>query len=504
MPSPTIDTLLPAVTPLRPAEPPVREAAAETFAPTLRDAVEARGPRPETAPPKTASDQQDAPDQQSRDEDLVDSDAAPEVAAATEQETSEGEEDAAADEVEISEVSEVAANVAAAQHQQVILSGEQHEIVPIAVEAINAEDAGDNRGEGEAELEAQADAIDGEAGVAVEKAAPPSAAADAPRTAAAVRVGAEAPFRGKEMPRGVAAAEVSVAPTAAPTAAAPKEENEKQTHAPATEVHASPGGGESSTSDDKLRATSHGERSGQNDSRSVESNRDTPNQPAGPGRADAVIASVELAASSTEASPSTAAPDTAPVDAPVKPAEAATTGAVSSRAATPLDRLAAGVGHSAAASPEQEAAPPADRLRFMHRVEGAVRRAQERDGRVQVRLSPPELGSLRIELALQNGVLTAKIEAETPMARNLLLDSLPALRERLAQQDIRVEKFDVDLRQDTGGKSGSDDRSADQPWTRRGDQRGREAPPAPRTAAAAAVRPSASSSPADSGLDVRV
>jgi flagellar hook-length control protein FliK len=95
-----------------------------------------------------------------------------------------------------------------------------------------------------------------------------------------------------------------------------------------------------------------------------------------------------------------------------------------------------------------------DAARFIGRVEGAVRAAHLREGRVQVRLSPPELGALRIELTIQNGVLSARLEAETPAARNLLLDNLPALRDRLAQQDVRIDQFDVDVRRDDGGSAG--------------------------------------------------
>ena len=64
---------------------------------------------------------------------------------------------------------------------------------------------------------------------------------------------------------------------------------------------------------------------------------------------------------------------------------------------------------------------------------------------MRLRLSPPELGSMRLEVTLQNGALTAKIEAESPIARSLLLDNLPVLRERLEAQGVRVEQFDVDL-----------------------------------------------------------
>jgi flagellar hook-length control protein FliK len=92
-----------------------------------------------------------------------------------------------------------------------------------------------------------------------------------------------------------------------------------------------------------------------------------------------------------------------------------------------------------------------DRARFVGRVEGAIRAAGARDGRISVRLSPPELGALRIELNMHQGVMTARVEADTMAARNLLLDNLPALRDRLAQQDVRVDRFDVDVRRDGGG-----------------------------------------------------
>ncbi len=125
-----------------------------------------------------------------------------------------------------------------------------------------------------------------------------------------------------------------------------------------------------------------------------------------------------------------------------------------SRGGASLERLSAPRGvRPAGITNDADAAGQVDRARFVGRVEGAVRAAHQRDGRVQVRLSPPELGSLRIELTMQHGALTAHVEAETASARKLLLDNLPALRERLAQQDIRVEKFDVDVQRDGGGQT---------------------------------------------------
>jgi flagellar hook-length control protein FliK len=84
-------------------------------------------------------------------------------------------------------------------------------------------------------------------------------------------------------------------------------------------------------------------------------------------------------------------------------------------------------------------------VRFVQRVARAFQAIAGREGNVRLRLHPPELGSLRLELAVRGGVMTARLEAENTAARNLLLDNLPALRDRLAEQDIRIERFDVDL-----------------------------------------------------------
>ena len=93
----------------------------------------------------------------------------------------------------------------------------------------------------------------------------------------------------------------------------------------------------------------------------------------------------------------------------------------------------------------------ADRVRFVQRVEQAFHDLNGQGGSVRMRLSPPELGSLHIEITVTKGEMTARVEAETPAARNILLDNLPALRERLAQHDIKVQRFDVDLMDRSAG-----------------------------------------------------
>ena len=105
-------------------------------------------------------------------------------------------------------------------------------------------------------------------------------------------------------------------------------------------------------------------------------------------------------------------------------------------------------------------------VRFVQRVEQAFAAMSDRGGAVRIKLSPPELGSLSVEISVDNGVMKAHVETETKEAKNLLLENLPALRDRLAQQNIKIQKFDVDLRDPSSG--GTSQQSADQAETRSG------------------------------------
>lgn len=209
--------------------------------------------------------------------------------------------------------------------------------------------------------------------------------------------------------------------------------------------------------------------------------------PAAPDAAAAAMASPDQIAAASAASPGAAEPSSA------------------TRISPSLTLLAAGRALQGSSEGSDHGASQVDRGRFLGRVEGAIRTAQQRDGRVNVRLSPPELGALRIELTLQNGVMNARVEAETASARNLLLDNLPALRDRLAQQDIRVDRFDVDVRRDGGGSNpqNANDRPTGDSGTGSQDERRRD-----RAVRVDQASPSRrSSAPRSSGnaeLDVRV
>lgn len=85
-----------------------------------------------------------------------------------------------------------------------------------------------------------------------------------------------------------------------------------------------------------------------------------------------------------------------------------------------------------------------DRVRFVERVAQAFNSQSAENRAIRMRLHPEELGEIKLEMTVRNGTMHARIETETREARNVLLDNLPALRERLANLDIKVEQFDID------------------------------------------------------------
>lgn len=88
-----------------------------------------------------------------------------------------------------------------------------------------------------------------------------------------------------------------------------------------------------------------------------------------------------------------------------------------------------------------------DRVQFVQRISRAMLAASQSGGQVELQLVPAALGALRVQVTLDRGRLQTRIQAEHPEARELLLENLPQLRARLAEQGVKIERFDVDLMQ---------------------------------------------------------
>ncbi len=84
-------------------------------------------------------------------------------------------------------------------------------------------------------------------------------------------------------------------------------------------------------------------------------------------------------------------------------------------------------------------------------AKGAEILANQRGGTITMRMEPPALGQLRIELRISHGAVVADFTAATPEARALLEANLGMLRERLESQGLSVERISVH-----GGSRGTD------------------------------------------------
>ncbi|MGW8257329.1 MAG: flagellar hook-length control protein FliK, partial [Thermoguttaceae bacterium] len=135
-----------------------------------------------------------------------------------------------------------------------------------------------------------------------------------------------------------------------------------------------------------------------------------------------------------------------------------------------------GLGLKSAGTKSSVANQPADTTgshiaagKFLQRVEQAFAAMQSRGGTVRLKLSPPELGSLRLAISVHNGTMNARIETETKTAKNLLLQNLSTLRDRLAQQNIKIQQFEVNYNDSSLG--GSAQQADQQFYAPRGQER---------------------------------
>jgi len=98
-------------------------------------------------------------------------------------------------------------------------------------------------------------------------------------------------------------------------------------------------------------------------------------------------------------------------------------------------------------------------IRGMHGV------INQNGGAVTLRLSPPEMGIVRIEMQIQNGTVTAQLHAEHESARSLLSQQLGQLRHALESQGLSVDRLHVQtMGQDTAAQTadqGSDQSAQD-------------------------------------------
>ncbi|MEC9374313.1 MAG: flagellar hook-length control protein FliK [Planctomycetota bacterium] len=171
-------------------------------------------------------------------------------------------------------------------------------------------------------------------------------------------------------------------------------------------------------------------------------------QPAGPSRpaqapppqSDAGASNAPSTAQSTTSPPPTNAPAPAP------------------SLATPLATPHA----TPAATPGQDGLSQAEQQQFSNSVSrGLAAAVRQKGGVVTLKLSPPMLGTLRIDMSLKGGVVAARLEASTQQARDLLTRNIEMLRTNLESKGFQVERINIHLSSSSNSNTGSQQQGGD-------------------------------------------
>lgn len=84
---------------------------------------------------------------------------------------------------------------------------------------------------------------------------------------------------------------------------------------------------------------------------------------------------------------------------------------------------------------------------------GLQNAVHQKGGAVTLRLTPPEMGTVRIQLQIQNGTVNAQFHAETESTRTMLNQQLSHLRTALENQGLSVERLGVQTMQNSSGSN---------------------------------------------------
>jgi len=114
---------------------------------------------------------------------------------------------------------------------------------------------------------------------------------------------------------------------------------------------------------------------------------------------------------------------------------------------------------SAALSNLEKSPDDPNAARIARGVQSAI---SQRGGTVRLRLTPPELGTVRIQLDMKDGVVRANLTAQSDSVRTLLNHQIGNLRHALEGQGLVVERLTVQVGDNQGQATLSDDGSSRQ------------------------------------------
>lgn len=113
------------------------------------------------------------------------------------------------------------------------------------------------------------------------------------------------------------------------------------------------------------------------------------------------------------------------------------------------------------AEPSREAAVPVE----IRDAVSAIQQASSGDGHIRVRLNPPELGTMQVEVVRTDNGVVARLEVESTAAHSVVLETLVDLQQSLSRSGSAVERVEVILneaRAEAGRQDGDQTQNREQ------------------------------------------
>jgi flagellar hook-length control protein FliK len=98
---------------------------------------------------------------------------------------------------------------------------------------------------------------------------------------------------------------------------------------------------------------------------------------------------------------------------------------------------------------------PYQETKLVQRVLRGLEQLGDGGGQVRLRLHPPELGTLQLTLRMEGGQMQARMEVENSLAKDALLNNVQTLKDRLSEQGMQIESFEVSVGADSANSNGA-------------------------------------------------
>jgi len=152
------------------------------------------------------------------------------------------------------------------------------------------------------------------------------------------------------------------------------------------------------------------------------------------------------------------APEATLPNTPHQPSATAAPAIATAESAAPAAPAPAAAAQHAAPAPAmpQIDAPDPNISRLARALQSGI---NQNGGSVTLRMHPPELGVVKIDMQVRAGVVTATFHAEHPSIQNLLNHEMSQLRQALQSQGLVVDRLEVRVRDATDANTARQDQS---------------------------------------------